>query len=120
MSENDTALKPVQEGPSAQEDQAVNAGLVKLSKPYTFEGKTYTEIDLSGIAEMTGEDMAEAEKFLTRTGTVSPLLPEMTMEYACFIANRATGLPVEFFKRLPAKDAVKVKNRVTSFFYGVG
>ncbi len=40
----------------------------------------------------------------------------MTVEYICFIANRATGLPVEFFKCLHPKDAVKVKNKITSFF----
>ena len=68
---------------------------------------------------MTAQDMVDAEKFLTRSGIISPI-PEMTVEYICFIANRATGLPVEFFKGLPTKDAVKVKNKVTSFFYGEG
>lgn len=101
---------------AAQEE---SSGLVKFSKPYTFEGQTYTEIDLSGIGDMTAQDMVDAEKFLTRSGIISPI-PEMTVEYVCFIANRATGQPVEFFKGLPTKDAVKVKNKVTSFFYGEG
>ena len=52
-----------------------------------------------------------------RSGVFSPL-PEMTVEYVQFIAARASGQPVEFFKGLPPKDAIKVKNRVTSFFYG--
>lgn len=103
----------------AQEQQAENSGLVVFSKPYKFEQKTYTEVDLSRIGDMTAQDMVEAEKFLTRSGIISPI-PEMTVEYVCFIANRATGLPVEFFKGLPTKDAVKVKNKVTSFFYGEG
>ena len=47
-------------------------------------------------------------------------VPEMTLEYACFIASKATDLPVEFFRRLPPKDAMKVKNRVTNFIYGEG
>lgn len=103
----------------AQEIQAENPGLVTFSKPYKFEGQTYTEVDLSGVGDMTAQDMVDAEKFLTRSGIISPI-PEMTVEYICFIANRATGLPVEFFKGLPTKDAVKVKNKVTSFFYGEG
>lgn len=45
-------------------------------------------------------------------------LPEMSLEYACIIAAKATKLPVEFFKGLHPKEAVKVKNRVTAFFYG--
>lgn len=44
-------------------------------------------------------------------------MPEMTLEYACFIAARAAKQPIEFFRGLPPKDALKVKNRVTSFFY---
>ena len=44
-------------------------------------------------------------------------VPEMTLEYACFIAARAAKQPIEFFRGLPPKDALKVKNRVTSFFY---
>ena len=91
--------------------------LVKLSKPYKFEGQTYSEIDLSGLDSLTAEDMIAAEKHLMRTGVFSPL-PEMTVEYVQFIAARASGQPVEFFKGLPPKDAIKVKNRVTSFFYG--
>jgi uracil phosphoribosyltransferase len=61
--------------------------------------------------------MCEAEKYLSKKGIISPL-PEMTMEYIGFIANRATGQPIEFFMKLPPKDATKVKNKVTSFFYG--
>ena len=52
-----------------------------------------------------------------RTGSFT-FLPEMSLEYACIIAAKATKLPVEFFKGLHPKEAVKVKNRVTAFFYG--
>lgn len=100
-------------------EQAKVSGKVTFSKPYNFENTQYTEVDLSGVENMTAQDMVEAEKFLTRTGIISPI-PEMTVEYICFIGHCATGLPVEFFKGLPARDAIKVKNKVTSFFYGEG
>ena len=61
--------------------------------------------------------MCDAEKYLSRIGIISPL-PEMTMEYIAFVSNRAIGQPIEFFMGLPPKDATKVKNKVTSFFYG--
>lgn len=91
--------------------------LLKFNKPYEFEGKSYDEIDLSGLTRMTAEDMIAAEKYLNRAGVFSPI-PEMTSEYVCFIASRASGQPIEFFKHLPPKEAVKLKNRITSFFYG--
>ena len=102
-------------GNHAAEDEP--STIVKFNKPYHFEGKTYNEIDLSKLEDLTAEDMIAADKYLTRSGTVS-VMPEMSLEYSCFIASRATDLPVEFFRRLPPKDAIKVKNRVTSFFYG--
>jgi hypothetical protein len=93
---------------NAQEDES--STLVKFSKAYRFEGKDYTEVDLSA------EDMIAADRYLTRSGSFS-VMPEMTLEYACFIAARAAKQPIEFFRGLPPKDALKVKNRVTSFFY---
>ena len=90
---------------------------VRFHKPYLFEGNYYAGIDLKRVESLSAKDMCEAEKYLARQGIVSPL-PEMTMEYIAFIANKATGQPLKFFKQLPPKDATKVKNRVTSFFYG--
>ena len=106
--QEDKPTPPVHEDPESY---------VRFHKPYLFEGNLYAGIDLKRIENLSAKDMCEAEKYLSRQGIVSPL-PEMTMEYIAFIANKATGQPIEFFKRLPPKDATKVKNRVTSFFYG--
>ena len=91
--------------------------LVRFSKPYTFEGETFTEIDLAGIENLTTADMTAAEKHLVKNNQVSAT-PEMTMEYVCYIAMLSTDKPIEFFRGLPVKDAIKLKNRVTNFFYG--
>ena len=90
---------------------------MKFSKPYSFEGKTYTEINLAGLDNLTAEDMIAAEKYTNRAGIISPI-PDMAMEYICFIAGKTSGQPVEFFKGLPPKDATRLKNKVSSFFYG--
>ena len=89
-----------------------NEYTVVFNKPYTFEGETYDKIDLSGLDNLTAADMIAANKILDRTGSFT-FLPEMS-----FIAAKATKLPVEFFNGLHPKEAVKVKNRVTAFFYG--
>ena len=91
--------------------------LVTLAKPFKFEGKTYTEIDLSGLESMSASDMCAAEKHLNRSGMFSPL-PEMTAEYVCYIAAQTSDFPIEFFKALPPRDFIRVKNKVTNFFYG--
>ncbi len=90
---------------------------VKFVRPYNFEGKTYNSINLEGLETMSSKDMRDAESWLTKKGIVSAT-PEMSMEYTNFIASRATDLPIEFFEMLHPKNAIKVKNRVTNFFYG--
>ena len=94
-----------------------NPHYVKFRKPYLFEGNRYDGIDLSGLESLTAQDMLEGEKHLARNGVMTAL-PEMTMEYVCFMAVLGSNQPIEFFKNLPPKDAIKVKNRVTGFFYG--
>lgn len=99
------------------ETESVSPYEVKFARPYTFEGKTYNSINLEGLEMLSSKDMRDAESWLTKKGIVSAT-PEMSTEYACFIASRATDLPIEFFERLHPKNAIKVKNRVTNFFYG--
>lgn len=93
-----------------------NQMVIKLAKPYHFEDQTYTEIDLSGLENLTGRDMVAVSKTLTRQGDVS-MIQEMSMDYALIMASKATGQPVEFFYNLPPKECIKVKNRVTNFLY---
>jgi len=101
------------DNPQAEDQDFV----VKFAKPYQFEGKAYTEVDLSGLEDLTAEDMIQAEKYLVRNGGISAA-PELSITYTCFIAAVAADKPVEFFRGLPPKDALKVKSKVTSFFYG--
>lgn len=92
--------------------------VVKLSKEYAFEGKKYIKIDLSGLDDLTAEDMISVNRILSRDGNTD-ILPEMSLEYACVLASKGSDLPIEFYKRLKPKDALKVKGCITHFLYGV-
>ena len=94
-----------------------NDFLVKLTRTYNFEGKEISEVDLSGMDDLSANDMIRANKVLQNRGTVSAI-PETNLEYALIIAASATGIPVEFFKGLKPRDAIKIKTQVTSFFFG--
>lgn len=93
--------------------------VVKLSRTYEFEGEKIQELDFSGLENVTADDMIKANKVLASSGTVS-VLPENDLHYTLIIAASATGHPIEFFKSLKPRDAIKVKNKVTSFFFGEG
>ena len=89
-------------------------GIITLSKKYSFEGKDYEKVDLSGIENLTGNDLLDADKAFAATGGFAPV-PELTLPYTFAVAATSTSLPVEFFNGLPAKDALKVKNEVVRF-----
>ena len=67
--------------------------LVQFSKPYVFEGETYTAVDLGGLESLTAANMIEAEKHLARSGVVSPI-PEMSMEYVTHVAVQVSDKPL--------------------------
>lgn len=112
-------MAEVKEIKSTEQAQAVEEAenIVKLSKIYDFEGEKVSQIDFSGLENIIADDMIRANKVLSTSGTVS-ILPENDLHYTLIIAASATGLPIEFFKALKPKDAIRVKNTVTSFFYG--
>ena len=102
----------------AEETDITPDTVVKFSRSYPLEAKTYSEVDLSGMDDLTAKDMIEAEKYLFKTGTVSAL-PDQAVGYVCFIASKISDQPIEFFMGLSPRDMNRVKNKVTGFFYGV-
>jgi len=91
--------------------------VVKFNVPCTFENETHEELDMKGLHGIKAKDMISAQKQLDRSGYVG-IMPEMSMQYAMIIASKATGLPIEFFEELPPREAIKIKNKIISFFYG--
>ena len=69
--------------------------ILKFKKPYKFEGREYTEVDLSAMEDMTAADLCAVAKLSGRDTGITPI-PEMTIPYAIHMAARASKLPVEF------------------------
>lgn len=101
----------------SKKDEVEESNIVEFTKIYQFEGETISKIDMSGMEGITANDLIKANKVLQASGVVS-VMPETNLEYAMIIAASATDRPVEFFKGLAPRDAMKIKNKVTSFFFG--
>lgn len=99
----------------APEDE--NPLLLKLPVPYTFEGVCYTKLDLTGVENLTAADMIRASDIVERRKNRPTMVLELDMQYLFTCASFATGLPLEFYQKLPAKDAVAVKNAVSGSFF---
>ena len=104
-------------GDNAAAEEREESLVLVFKKPYKFEGVEYTELDLSGLEDVTAADLTAVGKLVAKQGTVTPM-PEMTMEYTLAMAARVAKLPAEFFNRLPGRETIRLKNIVTGFLYG--
>lgn len=94
--------------------------VVTLTAPYTYEEKTYTEINLSGLERLRAVDLFEASMHFTSESGVVMSTPEADPKYCCIIAAKASGLPYDLFPDLPLRDANRIKNKVMAFFQSEG
>lgn len=93
--------------------------IVKFRRPYQFEGQEYTQVDLSGLEDVSAGALQNVGRaLLKKRPGLNPSTIEMTMDYANMLAARVTSLPVEFFERLPGKEGMKIKTTVVGFLYG--
>lgn len=79
-----------------------------FAKPYIFKDKTYENIDLTNIGELTSLNESEAENRMAAEGIMS-MDATQNYFYNCVIASMATGRPEEFFEGLPFKELLKLK-----------
>lgn len=112
--EQETVETTVSETPVDDEDSLV----IKFKKPFTFEQKEYEEIDLTGLDDLTAQDMVSVDRILKRHSSGIDVMPEVSMEYALNLAAKAAKQPIEFFQALPPREAMKVKNRIMGFLFG--
>ena len=89
--------------------------VVKLTKPYVFEGKEYEEIDLSGLEKLTIRDAIDTQLELFGVEVAASVLCETTTAFARTMAAKATGLPIEFFKLMPRGASRKVAGVVRNY-----
>lgn len=99
----------------AEEDADEASLIVKFDKPYMFEKTEYTEIDLSGLEDVSTKTWTKIMNSVRRSGEGIDPTPSLNPDYSMQMAARATGLPVEFFEQLPYKEGNKIHNRVMVF-----
>ena len=87
--------------------------LITFKKPYKFEDKEYTELDMSGLNKLTVQDVIDVQKSLQNSGnTAAMVVMETTAAFAMELAVKATKKPVEFYKLMPRWAFNQVQNAV--------
>ena len=93
--------------------------IIKLSHPYKYDDGEVSELDMSGIEDLTGRDIKKAQSIMTRHGNVTTVL-ETNVEFLQLMAAAAAHIEVEFIEGLNVKDTTRVKNWVSGYFLGMG
>ena len=106
-------------GAEGGEDTEPEDLVLRFGKPYKFGGQEYTEVDLSGLEDVTAGVLENVGKIAAKKNPgMNPALQEMSLTFCTYLAQRVAKLPLEFFTGLPAKEAIKLKTLVTNFLYG--
>lgn len=106
-------------GAEGGEDTEPEDLVLRFGKPYKFGGQEYNEVDLSGLEDVTAGVLENVGKIAAKKNPgMNPALQEMSLTFCIYMAQRVAKLPLEFFEKLPAKEAIKLKTIVTGFLYG--
>lgn len=115
----DMEAMEAQAGAEDGEDTEPEDLILRFAKPYKFGGQEYTEVDLSGLEDVTAGVLESVGKITAKKNPgMNPALQEMSLTFCTYLAQRVAKLPLEFFTGLPAKEAIKLKTMVTGFLYG--
>jgi hypothetical protein len=100
-----------------------NPLIINFKKPFVFEGKEHASVDLTKLEDWSTDDLIRVGKTYAKISgnEINPMgaiLPESDLEYDIFVASEASGLPLEFFKKLPANESGKLRTAIISFFLG--
>lgn len=115
----DMEAMEAQAGAEDGEDAEPEDLILRFAKPYKFGGQEYTEVDLSGLEDVTAGVLESVGKITAKKNPgMNPALQEMSLTFCTYLAQRVAKLPLEFFTGLPAKEAIKLKALVTNFLYG--
>jgi hypothetical protein len=89
--------------------------VVKLTQTYNFEGREISEVDLSGLEDLTTADAEYIERVMAKLKH-HPTDKFRDYVYTKHIAMKVTNLPIEFFNSLKWKDMDSIKSRVAVYF----
>ncbi|HGY2802886.1 TPA: hypothetical protein ACNVTV_004810 [Citrobacter freundii] len=87
---------------------------IDLSKEYRFEDYEPTSKIILNLDDLKGSDILEVTDLLQAQGHISTSTA-LDNKVQAALAARCLGRPVEYINSLPARDFVKVCQRVQSF-----
>ncbi len=89
--------------------------VVLLEKEYEWNKEKITQLDLSGVQNLTTSDLEYADRVLELMRR-NPKNKYMDTTYQKHVAMRITGLPAEFFNKLKLRDMLTIVAVLYNYF----
>lgn len=90
----------------------------KLSKPFKWEDKTYTEFRFD-FEKLIGADMISIESEMSASGQYV-ISPEISTPYLSKLAAKAAGTGSDVIEHLPIRDFSKIRSIARNFLIKTG
>lgn len=119
MEENEKKLENEAEDAKQETQKQENPLILKLADPYKFDGIEVTELNMEGITELTAGDMCQLDREMIKRG-YSGTRMDATRQYAMLVAAKVNGKPVDYCDRMGARDSIRLRDFVATFFYTRG
>jgi len=91
---------------------------LKLGDPFLFDDMEVSELDLSGLVELSASDMCAIDRQMSVMG-YSYARPEVTGQYAVLVAARVNK-PGKYDNNKNARDYIRLREMIRAFFYARG
>ncbi len=91
---------------------------IRLEMPIEVEGETVDKVDLEGLYNMTLMDMSEVDReYMRLRGERVTATTGVDRLYAALVAAKANRKPYEWLMGVKARDSIRLRNAVFTFFY---
>lgn len=99
-------------------DTPEGAYVHEFTKPYIFEGKTYTRL-VFDFEKLIGDDLVAIENEMAAVGEYA-LSPEISTSFLYRLAAKAAGVGSDVIAHMPIRDFGKIKNKSRDFLISTG
>ena len=90
--------------------------ILKLADSYKYDGEEVTELNMNGLLDLTAADLCAMDRSMMKLG-YSGTRMELTRQYALLVAAKINNKPSGFCDRMSARDSIRLRDMVATFFY---
>lgn len=92
---------------------------LELADPYKYDGVDITMLNMEGLVDLTAGDLCAIDREMLKRG-YSGTRMDATRQYAMLVAAKVNRKPMDFCDRMGARDSMRLRDFVATFFYARG